>query len=553
MINLSSLNLRYRQLNNPSLKNINLKIQSGEKILIVGPSGSGKSTLGKLLNGLIPNSQLAEIEGENFVEDLKLGESSIFELSQKIGTIMQDQDAQFVGLTVAEDIAFYLENLNVEVDQMHMRVDEIIQQLGLEEIKNIEPIYLSGGEKQKVSVAGVLVNDVNCLLLDEPLANLDPETAVEVMQLIKRLNQDFSKTIIMIEHRLEDALCIDFDRIVVMDQGKIIADDCPTAILRSDILKKIGIQRPLYIEALDNLNYDFSGIKNILDFSEFCKPQLPIIKVKESKKDFEKELAFSACNLSLSFEEHQVLKDLSFDIYKSEIVSLLGSNGAGKSSLCHSILGIYKDYQGTFELESQPIDKMGIFERAKQIAYVMQNPNHYITETTVEEELEFSLKDQNLSTKEKEEEIDKSLESCRLTKYKKWPINMLSYGQKRRVTIAACLLKRPKLLILDEPTAGQDFANFKAIMDIVKSLRKKYNLSILIITHNMQLAYEYSERALVLNQGKIIFNGKIEKLYEEKELLKAAHLRTTSIQDFSHYHQISSYQLGQALLRKEQI
>lgn len=551
MIKLQNLNLKYRKLNNPTLKEMNLEITPGEKVLIVGPSGSGKSTLGKLLNGLIPNSQTATVSGDNSAYGFALGKSTIFELSTKIGTIMQDQDAQFVGLNVAEDIAFYLENLNVDVDTMHTKVDEVMELLDITEIKDTDPSRLSGGEKQKVSLAGVLVNDVDCLLLDEPLANLDPQSAVDVMNLISDINHKLNKTIIMIEHRLEDALLINFDKIVVIDNGIIIANDTPSNIMKSDVLTNIGIRKPLFVEALSKANYDFTNVVNALDYDSY---DLSIFKdnIEAKSRDLNTNHdLLEVENLEFSYGEHNVLTDVNLNVKQGEIVSLLGANGTGKSTLCNAIIGINKDYNGSIKLNDESIDSRGIFERSNLIGYVMQNPNHYITETVVEDEVAFTLRQAGISKSEIDTKVEEVLEACRLLKYKKWPISMLSYGQRRRVTIAACLVKNPKLIILDEPTAGQDFETFKSIMDTVRDLRDKYNMSVLVITHNMQLAYEYSDRAIVLGAGKIQFDGKIENLYEQTEILKDNNLRSTSIQRFSKYHNISSNILGQILIGGE--
>ncbi len=548
MINLKELEVKYQKLNNPTLKSINLQISNGQKVLILGPSGSGKSTLGKVLNGLIPNSINGQISGQNTIDNLHFGEASIFELSTKIGTIMQDQDSQFVGLNVAEDIAFYLENLAIPVDLMHKKVDSVIDILEVNDIKDTDPSRLSGGEKQKVSLAGVLVNDVDTLLLDEPLANLDPKSSIEVMELIKKINKDLSKTIIMIEHRLEDALIADFDVVVVIEDGQIIFNDTPNELLKSDILKQVGVRKPLYLEALDKLQFDYQTIANVLDYNSFDLSNLKFDIQRTQTCVASSSRLLEVNSLNFSYGDHLVLQDVNFSVGKGEIVSLLGANGTGKSTLCDTIIGINKDYDGTITIDSASIDNMSITERSHLIGYVMQNPNHYITETLVGDEVAFTLRDSNLSNAQINEKVDLALSACRLTKFKKWPINMLSYGQRRRVTIAAALVRMPKMIILDEPTAGQDYDTFKSIMDTVSTLRNQFDISILVITHNMQIAYEYSDRALVLGKGKIQYDGQIDKLYENHELLDANNLRTTSIQEFARVTNISAHDLGQVLI-----
>lgn len=549
MINLTNLNLKYRSLNNPTLKDINLNIQQGEKVLIVGPSGSGKSTLGKLLNGLIPNSQRASVSGDNSVYGLKLGASSTYELSTKIGTIMQDQDSQFVGLTVAEDIAFYLENLAIAPPEIHQKVDDVMKLLGIEDISDTDPSRLSGGQKQKVSLAGVLVNDVDCLLLDEPLANLDPQSAVDVMELINDINHNLNKTIVMIEHRLEDALQIPFDKLIVIDNGEIISCDSPSQVLKTDVLASVGIRMPLFIEALSKLKYDFQTVPNMLEFSHYDMSKIVLNGGLNCKKA--KELSnpvLEIDSLSFAYNDHPILNDITIRVKKGEIVSLLGANGAGKSTLCAAIVGINNNYTGNIKINNEQIDNLGICKRSHLIGYVMQNPNHYITETIVEDEVAFSLRRGPENAADVEGKVVSALEACRLTKYRKWPINMLSYGQRRRVTIAACLVKEPQLIILDEPTAGQDFETFKSIMDTVQELRDTMSISVLVITHNMQLAYEYSDRAIVLGDGKVQYSGDITKLYEQTDILKNNNLRSTSIQRFSDFHQISANALGSLLI-----
>ncbi len=553
MIKFNNISFRYTALKNPTLKNINIDIQSGEKVLIVGKSGSGKSTISKIINGLIPNSYNGELDGECTVNDLELGKSSIFALSKQIGTILQDQDSQFIGLTSGEDISFFLENCNTPVDEMRKKVDEVLKLLEIEKLKGFKPQELSGGEKQRVSVAGVLVNDVNCLLLDEPLANLDPQSSVEILELLDKLNKEYGKTIIMVEHRLEEAFLLDFDRVILVEQGEILFNSTPSDLLRTSLLTEMGIRKPLYIEALERANYDFSNVTNLLDYSQYDISNTILAKEDEYESYIEAKPILEVEGLEFYyFSDYKILRSVDFTLNEGEVVALLGNNGAGKSTLSSVILGINKQKSGTIKISGESIDKLNIFKRGQMIGYVMQNPNHSITEDIVFDEVAYSLRLSNLNKKEIEQKVDEVLTVCGLIKYKNWPISMLSYGQKRRVTIAAVLVKNPKVLILDEPTAGQDYATFKSIMSLVKRLSKTLNLSIIIITHNMQLAYEYCDRALVLNSGKIVFNGSMDKLYESDDILKMASLRKTSIQAFSQFHNINSKKFG-ALLNDRNI
>ncbi len=545
MISFKNITFTYSALKNPTINNVSFHIEEGEKVLIVGKSGSGKSTISKIINGLIPNSFDGELNGYAEVHNLELGKNSIFSLSKHIGTILQDQDSQFIGLTTAEDIAFFLENCNTPTSEMQEKVNEVLNTLGIQKLKSLKPQELSGGEKQRVSIAGVLVNDVKCLLLDEPLANLDPASSIEIIDLLNELNKNLGKTIIMIEHRLEDAFILNFDRVIVIDKGFIISNSTPTELLKSSILTDMGIRKPLFIEALENLDYDFSNISDIFDFSQYKLPNDFITETKIDNNQKVDNPLLEVKNLKFSYnKEREILKDINFTINKGEIVALLGNNGAGKSTLSNTILGINKCTEGEILLDSNSINNLNIFERGKLIGYVMQNPNYSITEHLVFDEVSYSLRLNNSNQKDIEKEVDSILEICGLLKYKNWPINMLSYGQKRRVTIASALIKRPKLLILDEPTAGQDYVTFKSIMSLIKTLSETLNISIIIITHNMQLAYEYCNRALVLNDGKILFNDTVNKLYKDQEVLKRSSLRETSIQTFARFHNIDSNKFG---------
>ncbi len=553
MINFNEISFKYSALKNQTIKNISFEILEGEKVLIVGKSGSGKSTISKMINGLIPNSYSGEITGEAFVNELEIGKSSIFSLSKEIGTILQDQDAQFIGLTAAEDISFFLENTKTDTEEMKKKVNEVLELLDIKKLKDYKPQELSGGEKQRVSVAGVLVNDVRCLLLDEPLANLDPKSSVEILELLNELNAKYGKSIIMIEHRLEEAFKIDFDRVILIDDGQLIYNGPPSTLLKTNLLTNMGIRKPLYIEVLEKLNYDFTNVNNMLDYSSFDLQDLKIPSSNKVNNFINSKVVLEIKNLEFGYyDDYKIIKGLNLSVREGEIVALLGNNGAGKSTLSSAIVGINKKYTGDILINNNNINNLDIFNRGKMIGYVMQNPNHSITEDLVFDEVAYSLKLQNIKKDIIESRVDNILEICGLLKYKNWPINMLSYGQKRRVTIASILIKEPKLLILDEPTAGQDYDTFKSIMKLVKKLSKEYNLSIIIITHNMQLAYEYCDRALVLNDGKIIFDDTMNNLYMEEDILKKASLKETSIQSFSKFHNINSTDFGSLITNQSE-
>ena len=335
IIEFSDFTFKYREQAKPTLKNIDLKIYEGEKILIVGPSGSGKSTLSNCINGLVPFLYKGELQGSLKIKGKESRDLSIFEISKMIGTVLQDPDSQFIGLTVGEDIAFKLENDCTDKDVMVKRVDYISKIVGADKYINSSPHRLSGGQKQRVTLAGVMVDDVNILLFDEPLASLDPATGNSTIELIDRLKKDENKTIIIIEHRLEEVLHCDVDRVIVMNEGEIIGDFSPNELLSSDILKRNGIREPLYITALKYAGYSIESKMNSNNINElkiedkFEKLIKWYKNVGDDSYYDDNEVALEFRNVSFRYsDEKQILDDVSFKINKGEMVSIVGRNGA---------------------------------------------------------------------------------------------------------------------------------------------------------------------------------------------------------------------------------
>ncbi|MEC3032887.1 ABC transporter ATP-binding protein, partial [Bacillus thuringiensis] len=386
-------------------------------------------------------------------------EGSIFEQSKHVGTILQDQDAQFIGLTVEEDVAFYLENECVNQEDMKKIVSDSLRKVKMHTFHKQSPHELSGGQKQTVSLAGLLTTNADILLFDEPLANLDPLSALHTIELMKDIHEQYNKTIVIIEHRIEEILKLDLDKVILIDEGKVIAIGTPKEILASNILPCIGLREPIYIEALKRLHFDSNNdviypmenlqkekVSNVI--REWMEKQV-ILKGNTKNKELLK-----VENLSFSYPNKQkVLENVNLSIYEGEIVALLGHNGAGKSTLAHSLIGINKMKNGEILLEGEDISSWSIRKRGETISYVMQNPNHMITQPTVFEEVSFTLKLNNFSKEEIKNRVEETLKICGLYPFRNWPIQALSYGQKKRVTIASVLTIDPKLIILDEPTA----------------------------------------------------------------------------------------------------
>lgn len=534
MISFKNFSFKYNNVVDKTLKNIDLTINKGEKVLIVGPSGSGKSTLSHCINGLIPFSYRGEFEGELKIDDIIPYKESLSEVSKKVGTILQDQDSQFIGLSVGEDVAFSFENNAIPLAEMKVKVINSLELVNMVDFINHSPYELSGGQKQRVSLAGVLGSDAEILLFDEPLANLDPASGSEIMQLINDIHEKTNKTIIIVEHRIEDVLEQPFDKVVIIDKGVVKGVGTPNEILKSDLLTNSGLREPLYVEAMKLAGCDVSSEDNLRDINSINEENKEILKSwfkneTSSKTTNKEEKILEIKNLTFSHDGvKNTLDDVSFYLNKGEILAVLGNNGAGKSTLCRSITGILKPKSGSIFLNNECIDSWSIKKKGSAIGYVMQNPNQMISQHMIKDEIALGLKCRNFDKKYIDEKVEEVLKICGLYPYRNWPVQALSYGQKKRVTIASILAINPDVIILDEPTAGQDYKHYTEFMEFIKELSSK-GISIIMVTHDMQLTLEYCDRAVVLSGGKKIADDKPSNILTNKEIIKKANLKETSL------------------------
>jgi energy-coupling factor transport system ATP-binding protein len=535
IIEFDNFSFQYYSQVEPTLHNINLKIYPGEKILIVGPSGSGKSTLGHCLNGLIPFYYKGNTEGTLKIKGQETKDLDIFQLSKILGTVLQDSDGQFVGLTVGEDIAFAMENDCVPLGEMHERVGRVAKMVGMGEWQTSSPYELSGGQKQRTSLAGVLIDNVDVLLFDEPLANLDPATGKTAIEIIDDIHKRLQKTIIIIEHRLEDVLHRDVDRVIVINDGRIIADMNAHELVCSDVLTKNGIREPLYVTAMK-----YADIK----VTPAMKPgyiwSLATTGVNEALRRWNRSVIaadrqnhnpsiIKTDHLCFSYDGvRPTLNDIDFDIREGEMVSIIGKNGAGKSTLSKIMCGFEKEDKGAVVYRGENLKGKSIKERAEYIGVVMQNPNQMISKPLIYDEVALGLRLRKVPEEEIKTRVEKVLEVCGLSPFIEWPISALSYGQKKRVTIATILALNPSILILDEPTAGQDYRHYSEIMDFLKEINK-LGITIILITHDMHLMLEYTPRAIVLSGGEMIADTLASVVLTDKQVIAEANLKETSL------------------------
>lgn len=519
-----------------TIKNISFDIAKGEKVLILGPSGSGKSTLAQCLNGIIPNINKGQAQGQVTIGGQDIFNQSIYDRSQLVSTVLQDPDGQFIGLTVAEDLAFSLENDCVNQGEMKDKVALWAERLNLSSLLGHRPQDLSGGQKQRVSLAGVLIDESPILLFDEPLANLDPKSGQETIALIDKIHKEVGATTIIIEHRLEDVLYRPVDRVLLVNDGKLLFNGSPDELLSTTLLLDNGIREPLYVTVLRQLGFNTKSAEQLsqletLDLSGLSLPD----RTRKVPSESQTTPILEVGKLKVGYGDNlPIIENLSFSLKKGERLAIVGKNGAGKSTLAKALCGFVPSH-GRLIYKGQDISQDSISERSERIGFVLQNPNQMISQAMIFDEVALGLRLRGVDESEVEERVYEVLKTCGLYSFRKWPISALSFGQKKRVTIASILVLKPEIIILDEPTAGQDYQTYTDIMTFLDSLQQQGH-TIVMITHDMQLMLEYSDRCLVVVDGAIIADDNPVAILNQHDLLKAANLKQTSL-----------YTLGQKL------
>ncbi|HFI0501549.1 TPA: ABC transporter ATP-binding protein [Streptococcus suis] len=550
IIEFKDFTFKYQAQQEPTLKDIQLSIYQGEKVLIIGPSGSGKSTLGQCLNGIIPNIYKGEHSGSLILDGQEAFDLSVYDKSLLVSTVLQDTDGQFVGLSVAEDLAFALENDMESQQIMHQKIGDWAEKLSLTDLLAHRPQDLSGGQKQRVSLAGVLIDESPILLFDEPLANLDPKSGQDTIDLIDRLHRQEGTTTIIIEHRLEDVLYRHVDRVVLINDGQILFNGNPDQLLKTSLLQENGIREPLYISTLRALGYPIKDAEHLasvweVDVASLTVGQLPALHFEsESEK-----VLLEANHLHFSYPEKQVLKDINLTIHKGERLAIVGKNGAGKSTLAKALCGFIRP-EGELLWHGHSIQNDSIKERAERIGYVLQNPNQMISQSMIFDEVALGLRLRGVDEEVVEQRVLSILEVCGLYPFRKWPISALSYGQKKRVTIASILVLNPEIILLDEPTAGQDQRHYREMMDFLDQLNAKGH-TIVMITHDMQLMLDYSDRAVVVVDGQIIEDASPAEILSDVAVIEQASLKETSIFHLAERLRVNPLELTMFYMQEE--
>ncbi|HTX78959.1 MAG TPA: ABC transporter ATP-binding protein [Longilinea sp.] len=505
---IENLSFRYRSRNEPALKNINLSVGSGQVILIAGASGCGKTTLARCINGLIPRSYKGELSGKITLLGQDIADLSLARISQMVGTVLQDPERQILGTKVLSEVAFGLENLNLSREEIYQRVDESLDRLRIPHLRERETFNLSGGEKQKVALAGVMAMHPRILMLDEPLASLDPASAEEALDMVRSLAND-GMTILMVEHRVEDVLKIHPERVLFMMDGEIKYDGSVAGLHRSVDYHEVKLPAPMIMSlaAKDPMPSEIVPLKD----KQSAEPQ-PLVQFE---------------NVAFCYEEDEVLHGINLTINRGDVIAVLGPNGAGKTTLVKHAIGLLKPKAGRVLVNGKDTREMTVAQIAGNLGYVFQSPSHMLFAPTVEEELAFGPNNVRHKPDQIKKEVIEALDIVHLSGMEKYPPLALSFGQQKRVSIAAILAMQSRIMVMDEPTAGQDYKNYIDFMDSILQLPNFE--AILFITHDIDLAVIYANRVLLMNEGRLVGDGKPVEVLHDFDRLIANRLVPTSL------------------------
>ncbi len=502
-----NLTFRYQRREEPSICKINLQLEGGQILLVAGTSGCGKTTLMRCINGLAPRIYLGELSGEVRLFGKDVQQLSMTHLAQNVGTLLQDPERQIVSSHVFNEVAFGLENLAMPRQRIIYRVDETLDYLGISHLRDRETFQLSGGEKQKIALAGILAMQPKILLLDEPLASLDPASAYEALQLFRKLAND-GISVMLVEHRVEDVLAINPEQVVYLQDGQVS--------YQGDVAGFVKKADPHYIK----LPAEIAVKRSVGQKYNLLAPNVPPEGCAEM-------LRFDKVFFQYRAGDPQVLKDISFSIRKGDIIAILGPNGAGKSTLVKQALGLLKPTKGEVILEGMPTTELTVAQAAKTVGYVFQSPTQMLFAPTVEEELLFGPKNLAMPAEDAQANMEWAIQSVHLEEEKKTPPLALSFGQQKRVSIAAILAMRSRILIMDEPTAGQDYWNYCSFMDSI--LQMPGFDAIIFITHDVDLALIYANRILLLKEGAVAAFGTPKEVLSNQDVLHSARVLSTSL------------------------
>lgn len=506
---IKDLSFRYSSRSSFAVKNLDLSVFPGEVLLLAGSSGCGKTTLMRCINGLIPNAYKGELTGEILLYGQSVFDMKMSEISQKVGTILQDPERQILGTYVLNDVAFGLESLGLPREEIIPRVDNALKRMNISYLRDRETFGTSGGEKQKIALAGVLAMEPKILLLDEPLASLDPASACEALSIFRKL-ADEGFSVMIVEHRVEDVLAIHPERVIYMDEGEVTYQGDSKGLMWVVDYKRIKLPADVVMQR--------SRGETPPDFHPALRPHAG---------DKETLVEFDHVHFRYDEDLPFVLEDINLKIKANDVIAVLGHNGSGKTTMVKHVLGLLKPTKGRVLLEGQDTQEITVAMAAKSVGYVFQSPTQMLYAPTVAEELAFGPKNLGYSKEEIEDFTRWAIETVNLEEELERPPLALSFGQQKRISIAAVLAMRSRILMMDEPTAGQDYWNYRAFMDGI--LQMPGFDSIVFITHDIDLALIYANRIIILYDGKIVSDGHPSDVLADEEQLRQFRLLPTSL------------------------
>jgi energy-coupling factor transport system ATP-binding protein len=528
ILRIDNLTFAYAGAAQPTLRNVTLTIEPGEVVLLTGPSGCGKSTLAMAIGGLIPTRISGAMRGGVFLDAANLAHQKVHEAAQHIGIVFQNPDNQIVNLSVEEEVAFGPENLMLARDEIERRVAYALEATGMLPMRH-EPIFaLSGGQKQRVVIAAALAMQPQVLVLDEPTSDLDPVGTQEVLQVLRELNRQQGITIILIEHKIDEVFAW-VDRVVLMDQGAIVLDAPPaSAFIDSQRWDALGVAVPQFIQVAKSLPDVFGGVMPLtldqmvsaLEHTDYARAlQMHEPTALDAPPDVAAMMAWR--KIDLVYDEHQVLYEVSMELYPHEWLALIGANGSGKTSLASLVMGFQGPTRGAIEVSGRPVRVGDISRQARSTAYLFQNADTMLFEATVENELQFGLRRRHAKLKETAFGVENVLAITDLKAYRKTNPFHLSHGQRKRLAIGALLTRGPEAVILDEPTTGQDELHARTFLRFLEGLRSSHGLTYLMISHDMRAVATYATRVVVLRDGRVVLNGPPARVFAHRDELAA--------------------------------
>ena len=507
-LTVEDLSFCYRRRSEPAIEGISFTVQPGQVMLIAGSSGCGKTTLMRCINGLIPHTYTGEMNGSIRLFGKSVSEMEMAEISQTVGTVLQDPERQILGSYVLNEVAFGLESLGVSREEIVPRAEKALERLNIFYLRDRETFGTSGGEKQKIALAGVLAMEPRILLLDEPLASLDPASAHEALNAFRQL-ADEGIAVMIVEHRVEDVLSIHPEQVMYMDEGKCTYLGDTKGLMEVVDYHRIKLPAPVVLERARK---------------DPAPTFTPVVLPKEEKTPL---IRFEDVHFRYNEDSPEVLKGVNFEIHSGDVIAVLGHNGSGKTTMVKHALGLLKPTQGRVLIEGLDTRKTTVAQSAHTVGYVFQSPSQMLFAPTVQQELAFGPTNLGYTVEEIHKNIDWALETVNLKSELDMPPLALSFGQQKRISIAAILAMRSRILMMDEPTAGQDYWNYQAFMDAI--LQMPGFDSIIFITHDVDLAVIYATRILLVYGGELVADGTPQEVLKDEKLLRSCRVLPTSL------------------------